>query len=716
MTINTINIGVIANDGTGDSIRKAFETVNSNFTSVQNGLFAGAEASIISAASVTGEYMTSNTYVYATTYANVGTLVSRGNITSAGNLFVQNNGAYIVGNVQIIGNLLVSGSQSATQSQTSTGSILNLHYSATPLISDDGKDIGLEWQYYKGAEQRGFLGFQDSTRTLVYLDNITENASNVITAGTPGNVKFGQLLLANTTSSTSNVTGALVVYGGAGIGGNLYVQSNIFVGNNTNVSNLTVRGYHVGSLNFTGTDTVYINGSPVVTSATNFSGGAVTNATQFNDVTQSSSISTGAVTIAGGLGVTGNVFVSNLAVPTGGNIRANVLGNIFTSAQPYITSLGALTGLSMAGTITAFNINPDSNLVYSLGLGGTNRWNKLWVADIDSSGTITAAAMSGTTLSLTNTGDVSANIGTVKTTLQTLDANVGSYQTYANANVSAIQTNITAFQAYANTKIGTNTNSNLVILATTAATSNVTGALVVKGGVGISGGIIANGAVKLGQPGTTSNVVIAGTTDSVSSTTGALVVKGGVGIAGSIYTTGSLNSASLSTSSISASSLAATGVVQGQTLVVSNSINTNIYTVASGFTQFYTDTTTDVDLSGYLVGASDAYHFVTIQAIGQYIPDVANLATNNARLLKSWSAGIWYNSSTGSYTVEGETLSQTVFNTDATNFPAGAANSGKAFLTGSGTFNIAVRFTNRTTPASTSKTNWSYKIEVQRFY
>ena len=56
MAINTINIGAVANDGTGDPIRTAFDTVNDNFQFVQGGLFAGTESSIISAVSVTGGY------------------------------------------------------------------------------------------------------------------------------------------------------------------------------------------------------------------------------------------------------------------------------------------------------------------------------------------------------------------------------------------------------------------------------------------------------------------------------------------------------------------------------------------------------------------------------------------------------------------------------------------------------------------------------------
>ena len=67
----------------------------------------------------------------------------------------------------------------------------------------------------------------------------------------------------------------------------------------------------------------------------------------------------------------------------------------------------------------------------------------------------------------------------------------------ANANTSPIDTvitdsikaNVGAFQTYANTKIGTNSNGNLVVAAATTSIDTVTGALVVNGGVGIAGNL-----------------------------------------------------------------------------------------------------------------------------------------------------------------------------------------------------------------------------------
>jgi hypothetical protein len=174
MAINNINIGAVANDGTGDPIRTAFDTVNDNFSFIQGGLFAGTESTILSAASITTDVLTSNTFIYATTYANANTVVSRGNTIVGSNLLVQSNGATIIGNVTILGNLTVSGTQAAGASQATDAAMLNIHYpSVGSLIVNDGKDIGVTFKYYKGSESQTFLGWQNTTETLVWMDKVT---------------------------------------------------------------------------------------------------------------------------------------------------------------------------------------------------------------------------------------------------------------------------------------------------------------------------------------------------------------------------------------------------------------------------------------------------------------------------------------------------------------------------------------------------------------
>lgn len=521
MAINTINLGAVANDGTGDPIRTAFDTVNENFQFVQGGLFAGTEPAIISAVSVTGGYLYSNSYVLATTYVNAASLVG-GTVTSNGNLYVSQNGAYIIGNVNIVGNLSVTGSQQSSQSSNSTAPIILIHANAAPYTTDDGKDIGLEWQYYDGADKYAFLGWQNTTGSLVYLDNTTDTA-NVITAGTFGNVQFGQLLLSNTTAATSNITGALQVKGGVGILGNLHATR-------ANVGNLSVTGFHVGNMNFAGGDTIYINGSPVVTSATSFNGGTVGLATTFACTSPSTSTTTGAVIITGGLGVAGNVNLANLTVHNAGNVRANIQGNIFTPAQPFITSLGTLSSLAMSGTITALNINPNTNTTYSLGSGTSNRWSKIWTFDMDLSGSLTGGAINGT--GGTHTGNIAINTATAAAlTTTTTVAEV------FNENATTVR-----IGASGTTEFDSNLQS----------TSTTTGAVIIQGGLGI-----ATGQVRIGGAGgrsittTTGNVVFDGNTPSTSTTTGQLVVQGGISLpTGNLYIGGSAGQAIIATGDI----------------------------------------------------------------------------------------------------------------------------------------------------------------------
>jgi len=107
-----------------------------------------------------------------------------------------------------------------------------------------------------------------------------------------------------------------------------------------------------------------------------------------------------------------------------------------------------------------------------------------------------------------------ANIGTLFNGNATTNANLGAFQTYANANLSTrttnfntldanvgtirtnlntLDANVGAFETYANTKIGTNTNSNLVVVSATASSSTTTGALVVAGGIGVGASVYAGG-------------------------------------------------------------------------------------------------------------------------------------------------------------------------------------------------------------------------------
>jgi hypothetical protein len=559
MPTTLINVGAAPNDNSGNTIRTAFQTVNTNFETINRALFSGTELSIINATAVTGIDISGNT------------------ITS--NAFAANT-AVINGNVTINGNLTVTGTQAAAGGTTTTSSPIQFLHSGN-ITSNDGKDIGTVWYHYKTSNLTAFLGWQNSSNSLVYMDTVSLS-DNQITGGTFGNAQLGSLLISRSTASTSNVTGALQVVGGIGVQGNVFVQSNIFVGNNANVSNITVRGFHVGDLNFSGTDTVRINGQPVLTSGgSGFNGGNVNLATNFLSTTPSTSTGTGAVTIAGGLGVAGNAyfnnaFFGNIFVPLPGLIY----GNLGTNAQPFITSLGELTTLTMAGPIAGQNIVPRTTLSHSLGTSTSSRWLKLWVYDIDYSNTLTgvsasfSGALSANSLSIASafsapnasftsnitTGNISITSGLATNSSVTGALTVsGGAGISGNLNVGRSIGFTNGGQAF---RIGINSTGQFefvpnivpgnpgdpVLLidddgagifistrffanANTSSNSTSTGSIVTQGGLGVAENINAGGSVSV-----TGNIITTSVTTSTSTSTGALKVSGGAGIAGNVYT------------------------------------------------------------------------------------------------------------------------------------------------------------------------------------
>lgn len=152
---------------------------------------------------------------------NGGTTVAQGNLTVAGNLTVQ--GA----------SLTISSAALSVQDP-----IINLHSpnDLAPLTTDDGADIGIKMHYYKSGDKAAFLGWQNSTGYLEWYDSGSD-VGNVFTGTTQGTIKTGQLILSNTTATTSTTTGALTVAGGIGVAGNITLGGSLVPSGNVS-SNL----------------------------------------------------------------------------------------------------------------------------------------------------------------------------------------------------------------------------------------------------------------------------------------------------------------------------------------------------------------------------------------------------------------------------------------------------------------------------------------------
>ena len=212
------------------------------------------------------------------------------------------------------------------------------------------------------------------------------------------------------------------------------------------------------------TGTYYLNGVEIATVGTLFSGGTVSDPTQFQASTPSTGNTSGAVVISGGLGVGGSSYLSSLfarqatielslstatltvqgvtdligSVSTGtletdgtydvtgnvtvGNISAlasnptkrsvtasfgtfsEVTGTVQTAAQPNITSLGTLASLAVTGNISAANI--------------TLTWGQVSARQAVISGNVSV----GSNLLVQGTTSLSGNI-----TAGNISANIGGY-------------------------------------------------------------------------------------------------------------------------------------------------------------------------------------------------------------------------------------------------------------------------------------------------
>lgn len=480
--VKLVNTGAVANDGTGDAIRAAFTTVNSNFANIDARISTGNFGVVYSGtyiqANLTltslGSTITNTLEVWSTAniagnarIANltVNNAFVASTVTSTGNTYVQDslnvtNNVAVTKNVVIGGNLTVLGNTVTVSSADLAikDSLINLHtVGLAPLTLDDGKDIGLVFHYYKTTDKHAALVWANDSQALEFYADGVESGGNTFT-GTYGNIKVGSLYASNTTAAISKTTGTIVTQGGVGVGGNVFATG--FNGNldgtRANVGNLTVTGYVAGSLNFVGADTIYINGSAVSTSAASFSGGSVPGYSLFNAVLEtrgnlfansqvaSLGITTGALVVNGGVGISG-------ALNVGGAISASSINAVIGSGTAYS---GAFTTLTTTGVI-----NSTGNIVAGSGTLSTGVTTGALV--VKGGAGISGNLYVGGSINSTPIGVYGAAVGNFTT--------IGEFIT-GSANFTRLQVN-----------------------NTTVSTSVSTGAVIVLGGVGVAGNVYANG-------------------------------------------------------------------------------------------------------------------------------------------------------------------------------------------------------------------------------
>jgi hypothetical protein len=409
------------------------------------------------------------------------------------------------------------------------------------------------------------------------------------------------------TSATSTNTGALQVHGGAGIGGNVYVGG---------IFSATGAIYGDATLTLTGdarflsltTSTSATTGALVVDGGVGIGESLyVAGDTRILSTTPSTSATTGALTIAGGLGIAGDVWV-------GGTLYGSILGGITTASNIAFGTAGQTPYQTAPGTTAFYGPGTAGQILKSRGTLGPQYVNTETVyvgyavtasnINAGTTGDIVYQGNPGSTgfVSIGNPGEiliVNAN-STAPVWSNTTSVYVGraTTATYSN-NASITNDTVSAtkhYIAYTNTSTGYGALKTSAVSGLTYYPSS--------GNVGIGVTTAASkldvgGAVRITGVTTVTNVTQANSTQS-----GALqVANGGLGVGGNVYIGNTLTvlSTAFSTSTLGGNAAYIAGglaigrslYVKGQVLFEENvtfaGTTTNVFSTNTVYTDNFID-------------------------------------------------------------------------------------------------------------------------------
>lgn len=479
---------------------------------------------------------TTKSFVYAYT-ADTGNL-NNANIVSTGYANVTTGNLSASGDAYITGNIYSAGSRLLTQADLSTvvfsANYITANANLVPVSGtttsygtlnfgnltgvntlDDYQTV----QPFSISDQSGAPGFVVYTgfTNITDFNRLVYNISYTSSSGHTVNLDLYNYVTATWDTLTQ--------YSGAGG----YQQFALAPVNSvpyiSNIGNVTTRIYHLSSGNIQHTTNVdYValqktisggQGPRGATGATGpagvYTGGYVANVSTFgsnlvaNSGTISSNVSTGALVVVGGAGVSGNLNV-------GGNITTTgVSGNI--SNVSYILAGGGV----YSGNVQAANIIVGNGLYFSNG----TPYSSVSVAGLNNQ------------LQYNNNGALAgANVAffSSNTTL-IANANIAS-----SANVSAVNI-LTNNLLYANGQpyaVSYYTNANVNSFLPSYTGNIQAGNVTILGNLTVANIIYTNQEVITSTETVQGNLVVGSTVASVDTTTGALVVIGGAGIGGNL--------------------------------------------------------------------------------------------------------------------------------------------------------------------------------------
>jgi hypothetical protein len=175
-------------------------------------------------------------------------------------------------------------------------------------------DINMNSHYIRNLQNP--FGDTDAVNKLYVDDHVADNVANYLPL--VGGTLTGSLFVDNSTSSTNTTTGAIIVSGGIGIGENLNVFGTTLLKNTLDISGNKILRVGNPSDGTDGTNKTYVDDA--VLSAKDYAdnnflnktGGTLTGSLYVDDTTTSTSATTGALKISGGVGISENLNVAGI--------------------------------------------------------------------------------------------------------------------------------------------------------------------------------------------------------------------------------------------------------------------------------------------------------------------------------------------------------------------------------------------------------------------
>ena len=540
-------------------------------------------SNLVTTGTITGNNVVGNISVSsggtmnATGQITGGSLVSNGAISGSSTLNVpgQITGGSLVSNSTVTGNVLTANALISTVALNASG---NMRITSANITTSG------------------------TTGALVVTGGIATGNNLFVT----GSTWTGNIGVTEARASTSTTTGALTVAGGAGIVGNLHVGGTIFGVANTaiNASNVTVSSVSTngtlflafvdatsGNLSVRTNSSVNVNPSTGTVFATALE---IDNLARFGsatilDTTAATSATSGALQVAGGAGVAGNLYV-------GGSIfGANLTATTIATQAAVTGTYYPILSLDPSGNVQAYidtgiTISAADNLLDIVGgltVQNFGRFGNISVTNstITTSGTTGALVVTGGIATGNNlfvagstwTGNISVNDARASTSATTGALTVAggagiSGNAFVGGNVGINTTGTQGFRLYVNGtgKFTGTVDTDGQFLGNTGDSASVPGFS--WGGDTDTGiyhptdgtiGLVSNGTDVLTV--SASNVSVRQSTAATSTTSGALRVTGGAGVV---------------TGSFSANALTSTTSIRGNSFILNGTVSTTSTTSA----------------------------------------------------------------------------------------------------------------------------------------